>query len=493
MTSGPQPLTTAQAIALASHHERAGKLDSAAAIYHRVLQAEPANHVALHGLGLVAYRREDYRSAAEWINRAITVNPSESNYHNTLGACQRAMGRPQDAISSYRKALALRPDNAEAHANMGNALKDLGSYDEAIASYGRAAAIKPTHAIHLGLGNTLLEAGRPGQALAHYRGAIALRPEHAGTHFAYSLALLMHGDLLEGWREYEWRNESHARPKGAYRDFSQPKWDGAALEGRRILLYAEQGFGDALQFIRYAPLVARRGGCVMVECRPELKRLFSRISGIERVVARGESLPEFDVRYALLSLPLVFQTTLDSIPAQVPYIEADRDAAAAWRKRLAEDAGTKVGIAWSGSATGPLNRRKACPLGEFAPLARIPGIRCYSLQKAPAPANDSAAGVPLTDWTGEFRDFADTAALLENLTLVISVDTAIAHLAGAMGKPVWLLLNSEGDWRWLLDRDDSPWYPTLRIFRQRRRGDWAEVLERVTAALRAFARIGPGS
>jgi hypothetical protein len=262
-------------------------------------------------------------------------------------------------------------------------------------------------------------------------------------------------------------------------NFTVPRWEGADISGKRILLYTEQGFGDAIQFVRYVPMVQERGARVFVRCQAELKRLFETIAGADAVFAMESALPEFDFHCALMSLPSVFQTELAGVPAKVPYLATDPKSSARWRERLAADSRKKVGIAWAGRPTHPKDRDRTIALEKLAPILATPDIQFLSLQKSAQVA--SAQG--LLDWTAEFTDFAETAALIENLDLVITVDTAVAHLAGALGKPVWVLLPWISDWRWMRDRDDSPWYPTMRLFRQPSTGDWASVIDRVAAEL----------
>ena len=276
------------------------------------------------------------------------------------------------------------------------------------------------------------------------------------------------------------------KPTSAQPEFAQPPWDGSELNGKTVLLHAEQGLGDSIQFVRYVPMVRDRGGKVVLQCQPALSRLFTGLPGIDRVIKNGDPIPRFDAHCPLLSLPRAFGTTLDSIPASVPYLTADPAAALDWAKRLADRPGKKVGIVWAGRAGYVGDRTRSLSLTTLAPLACASGITWYSLQKgyAAAQISDAPQGMELIDRTAELNDFADTAALIANLDLVISVDTAVAHLAGAMGKSVWTLLPYAPDWRWLLNRDDSPWYPTMRLFRQQRPGDWGEVIQRIAESLR---------
>jgi tetratricopeptide (TPR) repeat protein len=342
---------------------------------------------------------------------------------------------------------------------------------------------------HCNLGNTLLDKKQPKEAIAAFLRCIAINPTVPEAHYNYSLALLTLGDFQQGWEEYEYR----LKCKGLFlrRDFTQPQWDGSPLEARTILLYAEQGVGDALQFIRYLPLVEQRGGRIIVECQAELQRLFQTTAERCQIVADGQPLPAFDLHCSLLSLPRVFQTTLANLPQTVPYLQADAEETRKWQHRLADDSPiVKVGLAWAGNPDHKNDRNRSMKLARLAPLGQAPGVRFFSLQKGAtaAQAKTPPPGMDLVDWTEELKDFADTAALIANLDLVIAVDTAVVHLAGAMGKPVWTLLPFVPDWRWLLEREDSPWYPTMRLFRQNSWGDWDSVITRVADALSQWVK-----
>jgi hypothetical protein len=333
--------------------------------------------------------------------------------------------------------------------------------------------------------------GRYEEAMPCLERAIGLRPDLAIIHWNRAIALLLEGRLTEGWAEAEWR---FAYTPALRRDFPQPAWDGRSdLAGRTILLHAEQGLGDAIQFCRYAPMVAARGGGdrVVLECQPELAALLTTAPGVAQVVRRGDPLPPFELHCPLLSLPHRFGTTLATIPAAVPYLTPDPDKVRAWQSRLAADGpGRKVGLAWAGSPGHANDRQRSCRLSDFAPLANVPGVTFYSLQLGPTgeQATNPPPGLRLLDPTADLRNFADTAALVANLDLVISVDTAVVHLAGALAKPTWVLLPFNPDWRWLRDREDSPWYPTMRLFRQSERGNWKSTIERVASELRELQR-----
>jgi len=302
--------------------------------------------------------------------------------------------------------------------------------------------------------------------------------------------LLLQGDFKRGWQEHEWRWKCRDYPS-PQRNFAQPLWDGSALERRTLLLHTEQGLGDAIQFIRYLPLVAQRGGKIIIECQAELRRLFQTMLEKCPIVVRGDPLPAFDLHCPLLSLPLIFGTTLENIPQTVPYLHADAQDVKKWRERLDEHSPhLKMGLVWAGSPTNKNDRSRSIKLQSLAPLGQVPGVRLLSLQKgaAAAEAKTPPMGMELVDYTQELTDFADTAALIANLDLLISVDTAVVHLAGAMGKLVWTLLPFSPDWRWLLERENSPWYPTMRLFRQQVIGDWDNVITRVASALQLWTK-----
>jgi ADP-heptose:LPS heptosyltransferase len=304
-----------------------------------------------------------------------------------------------------------------------------------------------------------------------------------------SFRLLSCGDFINGWKEYEWRLKINARP--SVKEFSQLLWDGSDISGKTILLYTEQGHGDAIQFIRYVPAVVQRGATIIVECQKELASLFQNVEGIKKVISIGEQLPAFDLHCPLLSLPLKFNTTLDTIPAEIPYIKVNPLSTRKWKDKLSDDSSKlKVGLVWAGSQSHKDDRNRSFALNTFAPLAQFDNIVFYSLQKEKGSeqAKKPPEGMKLIDHMEEINDFSDTAALIENLDLVISVDTAVAHLAGAMGKPVWTLLPFVPDWRWLLNREDSPWYPTMKLFRQPSHSDWKSVIHKVAEELRSFTR-----
>jgi tetratricopeptide (TPR) repeat protein len=464
-----------------------GELEEAIAAYQRAIVVKPGYAEAHFNLGNVLRDKGQLDAAVTAYQRAIALNPQFPEALNNLGNVQRDQGQLDEAALAYQRAIVINPNFADAHYDLGIVLKDKGLLDEAIAAFGRAIAVKPDYAeAHNNLANAMRDRGQLDEATAIYRRAIELDPNLPEAHYNLSLALLMAGDLEKGWPEYEWRWKS--RNFSAYsRGFSQPVWDGGDLKGRTILLYAEQGFGDTIQFIRYAPLVAGRGGRVIVEAPPPLIGLLRQVPGVEQWIPSGEPLPAFDVQCSPMSLPLMFGATLKSIAAQKEYLRAEEQLVEDWRRRLAGQAdGLKVGIAWAGSPTFKGDRTRSLSLDRLAPLGSVSGVTFFTLQKGAAAeqADRPPAGMRLVNLSGDLADFADTAAVMSQMDLVITTDTSVAHLAGALGRPVWVMLQFMPDWRWLLDREDSPWYPSMRLVRQKRLGDWEGVIERVVEGLR---------
>jgi Tfp pilus assembly protein PilF len=459
--------------------------------FRQILIEDPENGAALRELGgLLAARgqslqgRGELAAAAECYEEAVALDPSQAPAHNNLGNVYLALGRLDDAAAAFRSAIAADPALAEAHLNLGIVRHRSGDLGEAAGHYRAARELKPALAeASLNLGHLLEEAGDPSGATDSYRAAIAARPELAEAHFNLALRLLQAGDFRRGWEEYEWRFRL-PELEPFWPHANRPRWDGADLRGRTILLYAEQGFGDALQFVRYVPLVAARGGKVVLSCSPKLMALFATVAGVDAVHNAETPPPEFDLCCSLLSLPRIFGTTLDSIPAATPYLHPPAGAAGRWRARLAaEGPALKVGLFWSTESRNRMTPLRSLELAMLAPLARSPGVRFYSLQRGAAAAQARPEGMRLVDLSAELVDFADDAGLLANLDLVITINTATAHLAGALGVPVWTLVHYPPDWRWLHGRSDSPWYPTMRLFQRGPTEPWEAVIERVARAL----------
>jgi tetratricopeptide (TPR) repeat protein len=459
------------------------KLEEAVACYRRALELKPDYAEIHNNLGGTLRDQGKLDEALACCRRALELKPNYAEAHNTLGAALNDKRKLDEAVARYRRALELKPDYAEAHNNLGAALSDQGKVEEAVTCCHRALELKPDFAgAHIDLGNALKGQGKLDEAAACYRRAMELKPDYADAHWNQSLLSLLTGDFQRGWAGYQWRwKTKDFQP----RDFSQPLWDGQPLEGRTILLHAEQGLGDTLQFIRYAPLVKQAGARVLVECQEPLVRLLASCRGVDGLLGRGADLPPFDLHAPLLNLPGIFHTSLETIPADVPYLFADPGLAEHWRQELGGTAGFKIGIAWRGSPIHHNDHARSLPLSCFEPLAGLPGACFFSLQKGAGAEELQAVRdrFPVRELGSRLEDFMDTAAVLRNLDLVIACDTAVAHLAGALGTAVWVALPFIPDWRWLLDRSDTPWYPTMRLFRQDRRGDWQGVFRRIEAAI----------
>jgi len=455
--------------------------------YQKTIQLNPYFVDAYYNLGILLQDSGFLEEAILQYRKALKLNPNFYNSYYNLGNVLRGKGLLDEAMVCYQKVIQLNPEFAGAHCNLGNVLHEKGKLDEAITHYQKALQLNQNLAeVYNNLGNVLHDSGHFEKALTCYQKAIQLNPDLADAHWNIALIHLLTGNFREGWKGYEWRWKLK---DPIQRVFAQPLWDGSDIEGRTILLYAEQGFGDAIQFIRYAPLIAQRGAQVIVECHKELASLIRNVEGVQEIFVFGEQLPKFDVHCPLLSLPLVFDTTLETIPAKVPYISADSTTVRKWEDRLKHDnAELKIGLLWAGNPKLKGNIFRSFSLETFSPLAQLDNITFYSLQKGEASeqAKNPPEGMRLIDYTDEIHDFSDTAALIENLDLVISADTAVAHLAGAMGKPVWTMIPFAPDWRWLLNREDSPWYPTMRLFRQPSLGDWESLMNRILEELKTL-------
>ncbi|HUZ73953.1 MAG TPA: tetratricopeptide repeat-containing glycosyltransferase family protein [Stellaceae bacterium] len=475
--------------ALALH--RQGRLAAAERLYDALIGKNHDNFEALHGLGLIKLQRGNPVESLRLIRKAVKQNPNSVEAQGNLGNVLVILERYDEALVHFETALALRPGFAATHNNLGTVLWRLGRQDAALAHFRTALALAPGYAeAHNNLGLVLKDCNRFEEAIEHWTKAEAIRPSYGEAHWNEALGRLALGQYEIGWAKFEWRwltPVSGVRP----RNFTQPLWRGEPLEGRTILLHAEQGLGDTLQFARFVPLVAARGGRVVLEVQPPLAPLLARLDGVAEICRQAAPLPPFAVQCPLMSLPLAFGTRLETIPVTMPYLPVDPARAAVWQQRVAALDGLRVGLVWAGAPrpfqprAHDVDRRRSITLQHFAPLADVPGVSFISLQKG-APAAQTRtppAGMVIHDWTETLRDFADTAALIAALDLVISVDTSVVHAAGGLARPVWLLNRYDSCWRWLVGRTDSPWYPTLRQFRQPRPGDWATVMQEVRAAL----------
>ncbi len=398
-----------------------------------------------------------------------------------------ANGQMSDAERVLLQVLAVEPRNAMAMHVLGIVCGRSGRYDRAVELLQRTVAINPgDHAAWYHLGLALGQSGRQTLALEAYGRAIACKPDYAEGHTNHAITLLLLGDLSNGLAEYQWRHGSQFATPGP--TFSQPHWDGRDLNDKTILLYSEQGLGDTIQFLRYVPMVRDRGGRVLLLIQPPLRSLISNFAGVEAVVDSTRPLPPFDVHSSLLTLPLLFQTTLETIPREIPYLQATREKIELWRDRLGpRDGRVRVGIVWAGSPVNTNDANRSISAARMSVLDAVQGVEFYSLQTGPSSAQRAEGPPGMIDHTALLTDFSETAALVANLDLVISVDTAVVHLCGAIGKPVWVLVAKMPDWRWLLDRSDSPWYPSVTLFRQRFPGDWDGVLKAVVDRLKIEA------
>jgi tetratricopeptide (TPR) repeat protein len=426
--------------------------------------------------------------------RRLEIVPGHAETLDTLGNLLDELGRPAEAEAAYRQAIEAQPHFAAAHYNLGLLLQGQRRLEEAATAYDQALALRPgLFLAHNNRGAALRDLGRLDEAMTAFETAVRLQPDYADAQFNQSMCRLLMGDFDKGWAQYEWRWRIR-QAEAARRSFAAALWLGQEdLVGRTILLHAEQGLGDTLQFCRYAPKVAALGANVILEVQPGLERLLSNIEGVRQIVTRGAALPSFDFHTPLMSLPLALNALPDAVP--VPYLKAEKDLTADWAGRLGRSEGIRVGLCWAGAArpdqpiASATDKRRSLPLEAFRPLADVKNAQFLSLQKGSAAdqllqaRQGGWSGPSILDFTSELHDFADTAALVAHLDLVITCDTSVAHLAGGMGKPVWILNRFDGCWRWLADRDDSPWYPSARIYRQAAPGHWTSVIDCVVADL----------
>jgi len=472
---------------------RQGALGEAVAAYEQALLLQPGQFDLLHHIGILAWQAGDLATAEQFLLAARETGDGVSALHGNLGNVFKAGGRLEEALASYARALELDRANVDAWYNYGNTWQALRRFDEALACYDQALALQPDDGqAWNNRAAVLQELGRHDDALHSLDTALRLQPGNAEAHWNRALLHLRHGRFAEGWRGYEWRwRVAHLSVARQRRDFAQPLWLGEQdLAGNTILLHAEQGLGDTLQFCRYATLAAARGARVLLEVPPTLVNLMRTLAGPAIVLARGETLPPFDYHCPLMSLPLAFGSTLDTIPAPPDYLRADAARAAAWSALLGPEHKPRVGLAWRGSQEHKDDQRRSI---DFATLAGIlsPACEFVSLQDRHRPEDAALlAASPVRAFGERLADFVDTAALCAAMDLVITVDTSIAHLAGALGKPVWILLPATTDWRWLLDRGDSPWYPRARLIRQQPGEPWSAVVARVRAELDTMTKPG---
>jgi len=468
------------------------RFEEALASFDRSLALNPRDAMTWHNRGNALWELKRADDALTSYDRSLSIKADDILVLMDLGRMLQKLERYEQALATFDKVLKLAPDHLPALNTRGNALWRLKRLDEALASYDRFLAIQPDDPeVLMNRGNALGELGQFDEAIASFDKSLASRPEYPDTHWNRSLVRLRLGDFEGGWQDYEWRfKKEDTIPR--VRKFLQPRWHGhESLAGKTILLHAEQGLGDTIQFACYATLVAERGATVILLVQKDLKGILSSLEGVSRIIALDEDLPQFDCHCPLLSLPLELEIRLESLPRMAPYLSAPPDSIDRWNNRLPRSGNKRVAIAWAGSTTFIDDHNRSVGLQRFSSLLAVPGIDFFSIQKALRPGDDEILKrhpnvLHLGD---EIADFGDTAAIMSLMDLVVSSDTSIVHLAGALGIPVWILLQYAADWRWLLDREDCPWYPTARLFRQPNIGDWTNVLNKVSSELARFGRM----
>ncbi|SEO06711.1 Flp pilus assembly protein TadD, contains TPR repeats [Bradyrhizobium sp. OK095] len=468
---------------------RQGLLEGAIVQYRRAIALARDNGPALRLLGLVLHEAGHLPEAAAIYRRAFALDASDHVIASNLGACLSELGNLDEAIDACEHALLLKPDHAPAWTNLGIIFEKQERVEHAVAAHRCAVVADPDYAKgHANLAVALRNAGEIDEALAVSHRAIALDPEQPLAQYNHAHFLLMNGDLVNGFEAYRWRRKCKSLSDGDP-EFTEPEWQGEPLDGRTLLLFAEYGLGDALHFVRYLPMVAAKGGRIILQVQPALAALLRQLPDVT-VISRGEPLPPFDLQLPLMSLPRVFGTTLDTIPADVPYLHPDPAKLSRWRAALADVKALKVGVVWAGNIRHKGDRQRSLSAASVLPRLVMPGVQLYSLQKDPRPEDGevlASLGKDIIDLAPALGDFGDTAAAVVALDLVIAVDTSVAHLAGALGRTVWMLTPYALDWRWLREREDSPWYPTMRLFRQRSPREWDDPLMRISAALAVLA------
>lgn len=471
--------------------EALGELERAAAAYGEALALHPDFADALFNFASLHARRGQRAEAIACYRRALELQPGNAAALTNLGNLLRDAGRRHEAADCYRRAIALAPQLAEAHSNLGNVLADDGALDEAIAAYRRAVALRPSFAEgHSNLANALMQRGAVAEADASLREALRLDPRSSHARLNHAHLKLLQGDYEAGWRDYEARFEEKALSsvyaalhKRAALLKDVPRWNGEPPAGRRLLVWTDQGLGDSLMMLRYLPRL--EFGQVLVYCEPELARIVEHLPGMSAVIRSTDPLPfgRFDCHVPIMSLPLAFGTRLTTIPAEVPYLAVPERLKKEWREKLQQLARPRIGLLWAGGALYPRNRLRSIRLAQLEPVMRSRKASYVSLQKGDEARQARETGWPIADFMPECRDLMDTAAIVSQLDLVVGVDSAVTHLTGALGVPMLMMNRFESEWRWLLGRADSPWYPSLRVFRQPRPGDWESVVRDVARAL----------
>ncbi|MBI2383224.1 MAG: glycosyltransferase family protein [Gammaproteobacteria bacterium] len=463
-------------------HHRAGDLAEAMRCYRTALKVDPDNAQAWHTMGLLATETGRFQGAMKLMTRSLEIQPDNPECLGDLGNVLLHVGRPSEAEEVLRLSLRLRPNSSVVTLDLGAALAMQGQYEPAISAFHKCLERDPNNRLaYVYIGLLDLECGRIDRAEAMAREAVKRKLDDWLAHYNLGTFLLLTERFSEGWQELEWRlrREGYVHPRWA------PDWDGSSLRGKTILLLPEQGLGDTIQTLRYAPLLRQRGARVLFHCPEPLRALVAESGLVDEFIGEGQIMPKLDCQAMLFSLPMHFGTTLQSIPAKTPYLRVPPSRMEKWRKRLIRRKGVKVGLVWAGNPDHKNDRNRSMSLWDLKPLLRMQGIQYFSLQKGPAAVQlrECREAEDVVDLGRDLKDFADTAAAIQNLDLVITVDTSVAHLAGALGKPTWVMLPRLPDWRWMIGRAESPWYPSLRLWRQTKRGDWGTLTSSVADEL----------
>ncbi len=480
---------------------RLGKTDEAIFRYRKAVELVPDHALAMFNLANVLKENRKMDEAVTWYRRSLDILPDHADGYNNLGTTFNDLSRYEEAIAVLRKAISLKPKMAVYHNNLGLAFEAAGRSESAVMACRQAIDCDPDFAeAHRNLADSLRRLGRCSEAIDHYRTALRLRPDYAEAEWNLSIAFLLDGQLDNGFGLYHRRQDPSLKIVTYPHRYEVPRWDGSSFDGKTLLVHCEQGLGDSIQFVRYLPRVQSLGGRVLLEAPKTLLDLFKGIPGVDEFLEfspdRKTTAP-FDLFAAIMDLPAIFHTTLETIPDAMPYLFAPKDRMDLIGRHIATD-DLRIGFVWSGNPKNPDNPNRSCRFERFMDLVRIPGLTLYSVQKPGMAENakcqiqrDGALRNRIVDLAEHLHDMSDTAAAIESLDLVITVDTSVAHLAGAMNKPVWILLSAAADWRWLLGRDDSPWYRSARLIRQKQLGDWTEVFARIRRALERIVQADP--
>lgn len=473
----------------AQRHHQQGNLSAAESIYREILSQFPEHAQAMHLLGLVYYQSGDPPRALGLMRKSIELRSDVAFFYLNLGTVHRSLGNYGDAVSAFKKAIELH-NFAGAWYGLGQTYDKAGDAANAMQAFRKTIEMDPNDAGgHLNLGVFTELEGRYDEADEMFRKALELKPDYPHAHVAMGVSLLRRRQLAEGWAHYEWRLR-HPKFNSVKLDPAYPVWDGSDLNGRTIVVRAEQGVGDTMLFARFIPELLARGGHVVLQLQPALEMLFRQSDGYGTIVTSGDAMPLYDVQLPMMSLPKALgHTALEQLATKAPYLTANPNDIETWRRELAGETNLKVGLAWAGNPKNPNDKARSARLETLAALASVPEVTFYSIQYG-APAEQAKTppeGMKLVDLSSRLKDLTDTAAVLTQLDLLIAVDTAVVHLAGALGRPVWTLLPYVPDWRWFKDGQDTVWHSTMRLFRQTRLNDWTEPVGRVTDALRQLA------